>query len=207
MKQFAIDATKRIIKNNLDNQNITKLTDEYLARPEYSHLKQHYDHAKFLIGTITHRITSTFNPCSCSYSQQVQLYQAKLMMKMITKRFTDEELESLHDQSLIEVCLFSEGWEPSIEECFKHRNLSPEDPAQYKEFVIEVTRNQILKITKEIRDDMSHTIIYGGDNRESVGSGGRFTDKFSKRNVSFAEEVRILDQQGNTSFSDSIKAK
>lgn len=207
MKQFAIDATKRIIKNNLDDQNIIKLTDEYLARPEYSHLKQHYDHAKFLIGTITHRITSTFNPCSCSYSQQVQLYHAKLMMTMITKRFTDEEMDSLHDQSLVMVCLFSQGWEPSIEECFKHRNLSPEDPAQYKEFVIEVTRNQILKITKEIRDDMSHAITYGGDYRESGGSSVRFTDKFSKRTVSFADEVRMTSKQGDTNSSDSIKAK
>jgi hypothetical protein len=206
MKQFAIDATKRIINNNLDDQNITKLTDEYLAKPEYAHLKQHYDHAMWLVDEITFRITLPFEP-GLYNSQQKQLYYADLMMKMITKRFTDEEIDSLHNQSLVMVHLFSKGWGPSIEKCFQHRNLSPEDPTQYKEFVIEVTKNQILKITKEIRDDMSHTIIYGGDDRDSAGSSGKFTDKFSKRVVGFAEEVRMLDKQGNTSFSDSIKTK
>jgi hypothetical protein len=207
MKQFAIDATKRIIKENLDNKNIIKLTDEYLARPEYSHLKQYYNHAKWLIDAITDRIASTFDPFLCNYSQQIQLKYTDIMITMTTKRFTDKELESLHNQSLVEVCLFSEGWEPGITKCFEDRNLSQEDPAQYKEFVIEVTRNQILKITQEIRNDMSHVVIYGGDDRENSGSNTRFTDKFSKRTVSFVDEVRMLNKQGSASASNSTKVK
>ncbi len=184
MKKFAIDSIKKITEQNLDDQNIIKLTDEYLAKPEYSNLRPNRDHVRWLIDGIVHKITLAFAPHVCR-SQKIQLDYTDIMRKMPTKKFTDAELESLPNQPLIEVCLFSEGWEESITKCFKHRGLSQEDPAQYKKFVQEVTKDQIYKITKEIRDNMSHTGIYADDDENNMANT-RFTDRFPKKTVSFA---------------------
>ncbi len=87
MKQFAIDATKRIIKNNLDDQNIIKLTDEYLARLEYSHLKQHYDHARqFLSQTLISIVIILHNIHYTTFWNRLPRPQAGLQRRVLLNK-------------------------------------------------------------------------------------------------------------------------